>query len=345
MSKASLRAAYLETIPDIEPCDALLALTAEEELRDLPYIGLILLAPETFALGCALPLIRRLESDGFVPLDVAIADPLSEDQIAAMFVPSMQPRRYRFWLIASRFQMGPTAALLVTHPDAEPTGSILQRRKGHRLPIRADIGTWRGDFGAISGVLNLIHTADEPIHMIRQSAPFFSAERVSRALTNAGAFRRTHEKPAFRWSDVARYSVLPFERPNSSCRSFRSVYLAVLRRIIAVEWLETRDPDFAVAERELAAVAKVAATSTGSQCWNLPATSAVAARSRSAFHTILAALLDVESMPNVAWDRELARLLAAGIGIDPWEKLILLSTLYYADEEIARSDGEQRQRG
>lgn len=339
MKKQELLEEFRQITPDIDYCQRFLQLATDDEIEHLPHLGLILIAPESFALGVADQLIDRISRSGFVALDLAVADPLTEDELAAMFIPGWIPERFRFWLIQRRFMMGPTAAIAVTHYESEDIADSLKRRKGYRIPAQAEPGTWRAELPSINGVLNLLHTADSPAYVLRNGAPFFSAERHVRALRKVDAIRSGAEQ-GHDWEELKRYGLAGYQSATRRCGSFFEVYLGLLQRLLSRQWERTPHPLFVAAQEQIAKVlrSEVESDLRGGTLTTFEAIAAVAKCTEyceSHVAHLIRLLTQLDQADKVAWDRVLPQLQLAGVSLDRWEELILLTTLYYTDQELS----------
>jgi hypothetical protein len=344
MKKQELIEEFRQITPDIDYCQRFLKLATDDEIDDLPHLGLILIAPESFALGVADQLIDRISRSGFVALDLTVADPLTEDEVAAMFIPGWIPERYRFWLIQRRFMMGPTAAIAITHHETEDIADSLKRRKGFRIPAQAEPGTWRAELPSINGVLNLLHTADSPAYVLRNAAPFFSAERHVRALRKVNAIRSGAEQ-GLDWEDLKRYGLAGYQAGYQSgtrkCGSFFEVYFGLLQRLLSRQWERTPHQLFVAAHAQIAKVlhSSVEGDLRGGTQTTFAAIAAVAKCTEyceSHVAHLIRLLTQLDQAYKVAWDRVLPQLQLAGVSLDRWEELILLTTLYYTDQELSQ---------
>lgn len=332
-----LRQAFLQSTPDPEVCDRFLAVASPDLLPNLDRLGLILIGPETFALGVTRPLLAAIDAAGFLPVDLALQDRLSQEQVATMFFPTWVPQRFRWWMIEQRFSMGHTAALLVTHRSGDAIGDRLREAKGYRIPRLARDGTWRKDLGAINGVLNLVHTADGPVDVLRNTAPFFAPERLAAALERGPAMQ-SGAMPALQWSALSSYGLMGFDQPTGWCASFLTVYFKVLRRLLAQEWIAAPHPLLEAAQERIAPLLLLPLPPDGPQTHAVIQAIRAVARCEAVCSGITQQLVrlltHLREAPQVEWDRWLGRFAEAGLRLDPWEKLILITTLYYADVEL-----------
>lgn len=339
MKTEELLEQFRRITPDDGYCNQFVSLADEQEIDDIEHLGLVLVAPETFALGVTSALCDKIKESGFHPVDLAVADALTEEEVAAMFIPGWIPERYRFWLIQRRFMMGPTAAILVTHHGSEPIGDLLQRAKGYRIPIKAVAGTWRGDLPSINGVMNLVHTADAAPYVLRNGAPFFPPERLVMALRRVAAIRSGRAQP-LGWEDIKHYALAGYARGDTRCGSFFQVYFRSLARLLARQWARARHPHL---EEALGSINALVGSrghedllgGTGATLRAIQATSRCEHLCEPPAGTLIRLLTHLHRAHLVRWDRVLPEFAAAQVTLDRWETLILFSTLYYTDQELS----------
>jgi hypothetical protein len=339
MKKQDLLEQFRQITPDVDYCQRFLQLATDDEVEQLRHLGLILIAPESFALRVVDQLIDRISRSGFIALDLVVVDRLTEDELAAMFIPGWIPERFRFWLIQRRFMMGPTAAIPVTHFGTEDIAESLKSRKGYRIPAQAEPGTWRAELPSINGVLNLLHTADDPAYVLRNAAPFFSAERHVRVLRKMCAIRSGADQ-GLDWEALKRYGLAGYQAATRKCGSFFEVYFALLQRLLSRQWERTQHPLFVAAQDQIAKVlrSEVESDLRGGTLTTFEAIAAVAKCTEyceSHVAHLIRLLAQLDQAHKVAWDRVLPQVEATGVSLDDWEKLILLTTLYYTDQELS----------
>jgi hypothetical protein len=324
---AGLLAAYRDLTPYIQPCQAFVALAREGELDLLARLGLVLITADCFAQGASRDLLREIRLSGFLPLDISIVEHLREDEVAAMFLPASLPLEYRFWLLKERFALGPSAALLVTHPTAKNVGAALAAAKGDRHPMRAVKHGWRTRLPAINGLLNLVHTADSPAHLIRNAQPFYSTERLLAAARNVNA------PPQSTWNQIEAI-LAAHELISSGCRSFSSVYLDLLERLVGHASREMINKGFVTAQDQIAS--SMASLDAEAILRAIRAASACCTFCDPSIENLLRTLTDLNDASSVDWDEWLLQLGRTGIVLDRWESLILRTTLYFADQDLPR---------
>ncbi|MDM8085102.1 nucleoside-diphosphate kinase [Cellulomonas cellasea] len=75
---------------------------------------------------------------------------------------------------------GPSLFVLLWCDDARPASSALSRAKGPADPRRRTAGQLRHDVSAPNGLLNFVHTADEPADVIREIGVLFDHDERTR---------------------------------------------------------------------------------------------------------------------------------------------------------------------
>lgn len=323
---------YERVSGDRSTCDPYLRLLTPEDYPRLDRLGFVLIAPESFALGVAPAVIASLADAGARILDMSFKQDLTEDEVSAMFVPGWVPHRFRFWLFQRRFLMGPNLALLVGNPKVPDMGAWLKEIKGFRIPLHATQGTIRSRLPAINGVLNLFHTADDPVYVVRNGIPFFSADRLVAALRASGGDGWNTQDVG---DSLARCVALAPAR--SSCRSFWRVYVDVLVRLIVCAAHQASGRNFDVHRRALLGLSDIDPNRPSAPCEKIAEVLAAALRdgisSRAPIPNLLRSLIELDRAPHQDWIR-LLESLDQTIPLSEWERLILLSTLYYADQEL-----------
>lgn len=334
MSPEELRGACLEIIPDAEACDHFLSALNGDDLAALPHLGLVLVPPEAFALGAARDLASRIEASGFHPVGFGVTDRLTHAQISGMMLPCWSHKRY---FIHRRFSAGPTAAILVTHPADAPAGDLLSAVKGHALRGVAGPDTWRGSLPVINGVLNLVHTADDPAQVIQSAIPFFTAEAFGRAVRTMRAARGCGIAPGS-WNEI-RALLAPRDRRAPGCRPFMSTYLRLLRRILGLPGAPAADPRVVRARRELRRAALLH-EAPGPVDWRRAVQAVDAAvccepLCDATVRPLLRSFTNFQDVRMVDWRGWIARAARAGVRLTAWEKVVLVTTLYYVEREVS----------
>ena len=330
--------AYRQITPDSEPCEAFLRAAHLQDFTEMAHFGLVLIAPECFAVGTACALADKMHELGLIPLDVELIDRLGDEAISAMFVPGWIPSRYRFWLVQRRFRIGATAAVLVTHVGSRPIAEVLASAKGDRIPRLAAVSTWRGDLPSVNGVLNLVHTADGPEYVVRNGIPFFTAQRLASAFHSARQIR--NGRPAeLTWARIRQNVLLAYDCQTRVCPSFFSAYFTLLARILSLEWLSRKCSKVESAQQATARALSESDLKSGSLPTRRDAIRAVAdlyserTRIGTPREKLATALISLDLAASVDWDTKLQQLLnPVGVWLDPWHSLVLMATLYYADE-------------
>lgn len=162
-----------------------LSLASDEILSASDQIALIYIAPESFLMGVAQKILYELEKEGYVFLQVNVVDRLTKEQLGK-HLPIEIKHSFRWWLIESRFTMGPTAAFLICKKErtSEPLTNELGKLKGYKFPHKADDFTIRSKLPSINGLFNLMHSSDHTAFVLRDSDPFFNVEQVFQAIND-----------------------------------------------------------------------------------------------------------------------------------------------------------------
>jgi nucleoside diphosphate kinase len=270
-----------------------------------------LICPDAIVRHLGVPIVRRLEEHGFAPVAWKCFWHRPEN-LDAYFEPNITQvwHGYLYRLADRVFSFGPTLALLVRDlaPDPE-LGSHRRLRavKGSSEPAKASPGTIRGDFGSINVSLGLVHSADSAAESRREAEVF-----VGRDGFPAG------QDPADLYGLLG---VLESMRPAER-REYDDVLAGVRARIVAVLWDELPAP-----ARELAAklqaggVAALSAPGAGAQLADLlPAGHPLEPMLRCEF---------MAGEPGIEIDRAGALLRAYGTALDPWEDLVLATSMRF----------------
>jgi len=332
MSYDALREKFMAIHGDPAPLDRFLEHAPASALEGIEHLGLLIIAPEAFARGVGRAITDKVESAGFILLDSAVLDPMTMDEIGMMFVPRWMPARFRWWLLEERYRMGPSVALLLSHNEGNPIAARLDQGKGRAQPQLAAVGTWRRELGALNGVLNLMHTSDGPPELVRHATPFFGAQRLARALNAARAVRNGASPPTS-WHALRESTLGGLDSDPPVCPRFIEAYASLLLRLLftartggdqlaqacrALEYLRTQGQVWGLPEEGLAAVSLVR------RCLPvLPPPTAL----------LIDALTDLPQCRYRQWER-LLDCRATGLPLDRWSRLVLMSTLFFADREL-----------
>jgi nucleoside diphosphate kinase len=271
-----------------------------------------LICPDAIVRHLGGSIARRLAGNGFVPLAWKCfwhrpdgLDAYYERNITEVW------HGYLYRLADRVFAFGPTIALLVQ--DWAPVDGLtshqrLRAVKGSSEPAKAAAGTIRGDFGSINVSLGLVHSSDSAAESRRETEAF-----VGRNGFVAG------QDPADLY---ALLGVLERVRPAEQ-RQYDDVLAGLRARIVAVLWGELPVPARELADKLRAGgAAALAAPGAGAQLADL----------LPAGGHPLEAVLRCEFMPDqpgVDIDRARALLRAYGTDLDPWEDLVLATSMRF----------------
>jgi nucleoside diphosphate kinase len=268
-----------------------------------------LICPDAIVRHLAGAIVRRWEDSGFTPLTWKCfwhrPDGL-DDYFGHNITEVWHGYLYR---LADRvFAFGPTIALLLyDHAPAEGVGSHQRLRaiKGASDPAKAAAGTIRGDLGAINVSLGLVHSADSPAESRRETEAFLGHDGFPAGQDRADLHTMI--------------GILESMRPTEQ-RQYDDVLAGLRARIIAVLW-----DDLPAPARELASklhaggVTALSAPGAGAQLADLLPTG----------HS-LEPVLRCEFMadhPRIDIARARALLRAHGTDLDPWEDLVLATSM------------------
>ena len=272
----------------------------------------VLVTPDAVVRHLASEVVRRLVGAGFAPVGWKVVwhrpadlDAIHERNITQVW------KAYRYRLVDRLFGFGPAVALLVEDTEPEPDLSSHQRLRlvrGGSEPVNAAPGTIRGDLGSVNVMLALMYSSDEPA----------DSERESAVLTGPAGFERGD--PA----DLARQlALLELSRP-AEWRGYEAVVAGVRARTIAALWSELSPAARGVARALLdRGVPGLAEAEAGGQLADLlePAGHLLAPLLRCAFEA---------DSPGIDLDRARAVLRTYGTDLDPWEDLVLATSMRFA---------------
>ena len=327
--------AYRALTLDVEPAEEFLATIQQDALAELDRFGLVLLAPESFANGVARQILDYLNTE--LGLEVVITSApivLNADECNYMFVPSHNPSRFRFWLFTARFSLGPSVALIVKGPEESNVSKVLSDAKGFRVPDKAHSTSIRARFGAITGVMNLVHTADDFAHVLRNCLPFFSPVSLARVVNRALSAETSYFDRAFRTASTVLHSL---ESDVAHRQSFSRIIRALILQLGACA--VPRDGATLPAGL-IETAARFASVPPPASRFSFPVDShpllEIVAQSAGAtgLKECARALLTREELHLQDWLRLIEQARAAGVRLDDAEALILMSGLYYADQEL-----------
>lgn len=272
-----------------------------------------LICPDAIARHLSGPIVRRMIEHGFSPLAwkcfwhrPAGLDSYFEPNITQVW------HGYLYRLADRVFAFGPTLALLVH--DAAPVDGLsshqrLRALKGSSEPPKTTAGTIRGDFGSINVSLGLMHSSDSAAESRRETEAFVGRDGFSAGQDIADLY--------------ALLGMLESARPAEQ-RQYDDVLAGLRARVVAVVWDE-----LPAAARELAdklkasGVSALAAPGAGAQ---------LADQWPDGRWHPLEPVLRCEFLaghPGMEMDRVRALLRASGTDLDPWEDVVLATSMRF----------------
>jgi nucleoside diphosphate kinase len=270
-----------------------------------------LICPDAVVRHLGSAILRRWEDHGFTPLAWTCLwhrpdglDAYFERNITEVW------RAYLYRLADRVFAFGPMVALLLydnAPVDGRGSHQRLRAVKGPSEPAKAQAGTIRGDLGMINVSLGLMHSADSAAESRRETEAFLGRDGFP-----------TGQHPADLHTLVALLeSMGPAER-----RQYDDVLAGVRARIVAALWDELPAPARELAGKlQAGGVAALAAPGAGAQLAEL----------LPAGHRLEPVLSCefLEGHPVIDMDRARALLRSYGADLDPWEELVLATSMRF----------------
>ncbi|HEY0636488.1 MAG TPA: nucleoside-diphosphate kinase [Pseudonocardiaceae bacterium] len=270
-----------------------------------------LICPDAVVRHLGTSIVRRLGEAGFRPLAWRCLwqRPLELDAYFERNITQVW-HAYLYRLADRVFEFGPTVALLLHDErpvDGVPTHQRLRAVKGSSEPARSTPGTIRADLGLINVTLGLMHSADSAEESRHEAEVY-----VGPGGWTAG------QDPADLYAHLAALeSMRPPER-----RGYDEVLAGLRARIVAVLWHGLPAAAREQADKLLAGgVAALAAPGAGARLADL----------MDEPHPLLPALRCeyLPGEPRLDTDRLRALLRAHGSDLDPWEDLVLATSMRF----------------
>jgi nucleoside diphosphate kinase len=268
-----------------------------------------LICPDAIVRHVGSAIVRRWGDNGFTPLAWTCFwhRPDGLDEYFGRNITEVW-RVYLYRLADRVFAFGPTIALLLYDSapvDGRTSHQRLRALKGSSEPAKAEAGTIRGDLDMINVSLGLLHSADSGEESRRETEAFVGRDRFP-----AG------QDPADLYALIGLLeSMRPAER-----RRYDDVLAGVRARIVAALWDELPPPARELAGKlQAGGVAALSAPGAGAQLADLlPAGNPLAAVLRCEF---------LPDEPRIDMDRARALLRSYGTDLDPWEELVLATSM------------------
>ncbi|WP_026270928.1 nucleoside-diphosphate kinase [Salinispora pacifica] len=166
-------------------------------------LALVMLKPDAVRQQLTGPVLRWLTGRGFESVGFR-QFLLSAECRANLYRTTRSGGRLDWQLNAVLYTLGPVQSLLLRGPAEDlPAASLVSGSlKGDFRPAWARPGTMRADLGALNPIFNLVHSADDPASVRRESRVLFDAGTVLDAAVLSAATTRP-PKPFPLWSTVA----------------------------------------------------------------------------------------------------------------------------------------------
>lgn len=271
-----------------------------------------LICPDAIARHLGTTILRRLQDNGFHPLTWKCfwhrpdgLDAYYERNITEVW------HGYLYRLADRVFSYGPAVALLL-HDRAPVAGLTSHRRlravKGSSEPSKAAAGTIRGDLGSINVSLGLLHSSDSAADARRETEAFVGRDGFPAGLPPEDLLALT--------------GLLESAHPAEQ-RGYEDVLAGLRARIIAILWDTLPAPARELAGKlRCAGVSALAAPGAGAQLADLLPPGG---------HPLEPALRCdyLPGHPRVDLDHVAALLRAYGAPLDPWEALLLATSMRF----------------
>ncbi|HVB45624.1 MAG TPA: nucleoside-diphosphate kinase [Streptosporangiaceae bacterium] len=276
----------------------------------------VLVTPDAVLRGVHTGLVRRLAAQRFLPVASRLAVSNSDmiDELYAEVIAG-QWQTWHYRMLDDAFALGPCLALICRYDgDAGDPHDLMRALKGSSTPHRTSRGELRFDFGALNGILGVMHASDNSGESAKDAAIF--------GLTPAAAAGAT--------ADAADKVAVLCALTQPACperRDFDAVLGGLRASFVTALWDQFGD-DAAVAE--LSILLK-------DSCSDALASPAGGARLLDLCrHRLPADVVDVlacEFTPATRAGRRPADLFETirrhGLRIDPWQRVVLESSLHF----------------
>lgn len=283
----------------------------------------VLLGSDAIYRGLHGALVARLRAEGFPAVAatmLTVHPELIDDLYADLIAGQWQTWRYR--LVDAVLALGPAVALICRYDGRagdRDSHELMAERKGYQHPGRAGPGTLRRDFGAVNSIVGLMHSSDGPAESRREAAIFGLGPGDVRA---AGCGAQL---------DYLCRLTTPHAPEH---RDFDQVLAAVRTRIVAAVWSQVGDDARAGVRATFPDVRGLGAAGAGQVLVSLLA---------AQLPPDLLAVLGCEFEPS---ERERTRMGTVldvlrrwGVTLDPWERLVLESSLHFPPLRVSQVAG------
>lgn len=326
-----------------------------DHLRRLSSLVFVLLKPDAVVSGKVPAALDFFERHGLEIAELAVCHRTSPRQFEELYKYNLakyaeEDRPASWWLNGQLYAMAPVVALLVRCPPHLPAHQTIAALKGPSNPHRGEPGQLRYELGACNRSINLVHTADDPLSTAREYLIFHSRARLAAALAAPAALAASAASagPLPPWRD--RYPLVTFgvcrgAAPVDFVGSLVALKLA-LRALDPAAELSPGDPADAVSavHRELVQLAASAGPPRRRlqryrELCRLERAALGDAAPRSRWAAALRELTDFESYDLELAQRVHALLVGEGVWLDPWDRLVVETGMYYLDDFLCSADG------
>jgi nucleoside diphosphate kinase len=281
----------------------------------------VLFGSDTVYRGLHGALVARLRAEGFPPVAATMltAHPELIDELYADLIAG-QWQTWRYRLVDSVLALGPAMALICRRDDAGSGDAheLMAKLKGSQHPDQARPGTLRRDFGAINSILGLMHSSDGPPQSQREAAIF--------------GLRPQEAMPAAQAAPEIDYLCRLTTPHAPERRDFDAVLRAVRTRIMAAAWGRLTDDARARMRAAFPGASDLGAIGAGKALADLMA---------GELPPDLVEVLGCDFEPP--W-RDRTRLGTVqdvlrrhDVRLDPWERLVLESSLHFPPMRASRA--------
>ena len=312
----------------------------------LSSVIFVMIKPDAVASGKADEVLTRLIRNDFILLDMQINFQPHEQQFEELYkfnltLKNSQNQIASWWLNRRTYTAGPSITLLMRHRTLAGLAlyETFKELKGPSSPLMGRPGQIRYDLNACNKAMNLIHAADDPFSSLREFLCFRSIPRLIEILSSLQSSpdgQQRHRLFMNIESDLSR--ILPL--PQAECDFPTSLFRLHAQVLAAVTNLEGRLPqlgpmraelwsDFPHARDRLLLLETIFRRNASLMPSLLRSVDGPATRR---LVEALQIFTDIDGWSEQALNGALNAILAAGLVLPPWERLILETSAHYIDD-------------